>query len=129
MWLLRVIILLPLLFVFVMFLIQNNELVTVWPIPDLKINVGIVYFLLMCLGYFFGRLCAWRADAPLRAKLKKQQKENKVLFKEHEKLNQQHEKLNQQFTTLQEEAEKSEKGGFSLNKKIQSWFSRPSQDD
>ena len=39
-------------------------------------------------------------------------------------------KLNQQITSLQEEAEKNEKAnGFSLNRKIKGWFSKPSVED
>lgn len=130
MWLLKILIMLPLLTAFVMFLVQNNELVALWPVPDLKIAVSVVYFVLFCLGYFFGRLAAWSAYAPLRAKLRKQKKENKVLSKEHEKLNHEHEKLNQQITTLQEEADKADRGnGFSLNKKIKGWFSKSTNEE
>ena len=130
MWLLKILIMLPLLTAFVMFLVQNNELVALWPIPDLKIAVSVVYFVLFCLGYFCGRLSAWSAYAPLRAKLRKQKKENRVLSKEHEKLNHEHEKLNQQISTLQEEADRVERGnGFSLNKKIKGWFSKPTNDE
>lgn len=130
MWLLKVLIALPLLTLFVMFLVQNNELVALWPIPDLKIAVSVVYFVLFCLGYFFGRIAAWSAYAPLRAMLREQKKQNKQLSKEHEKLNHEHEKLNQQITTMQEKAEKAEKpSGFSLNDKIKGWFSKPSIED
>lgn len=123
MWLLKVLIALPLLTAFVMFLVQNNEMVSLWPIPDLEIAVSVVYFVLFCLGYFFGRLAAWSAYAPLRATLRKQKKENKVLSKEQEK-------LSHQITTLQEEADKVEKkSSFSLNKKIKGWFSRPAEED
>ena len=66
MWLLKVLISLPLLTLFVMFLVQNNELVALWPIPDLKIAVSIVYFVLFGLGYLCGRLAAWSAYAPVR---------------------------------------------------------------
>ena len=130
MWLLKVLISLPLLTLFVMFLVQNNELVALWPIPDLEIAVSVVYFVLFCLGYVFGRLAAWSAYAPLRTKLKKQKKEHKLLSKEHEKLNHEHEKLNQQMTTLQEEVDnEASKVTFSLNKKIKSWFAKPSAED
>ena len=130
MWLLKVLISLPLLTLFVMFLVQNNELVALWPIPDLEIAVSVVYFVLFCLGYVFGRLAAWSAYAPLRTKLKKQKKEHKLLSKEHEKLNHEHEKLNQHMTTLQEEVDnEASKATFSLNKKIKSWFAKPSAED
>ena len=130
MWLLKILISLPLLTLFVMFLVQNNELVALWPIPDLEIAVSVVYFVLFCLGYVFGRLAAWSAYAPLRTKLKKQKKEHKILSKEHEKLNHEHEKLNQQMTTLQEEVDnEASKVTFSLNKKIKSWFAKPSAED
>jgi peptidoglycan hydrolase CwlO-like protein len=131
MWLLKVLVSLPLLTLFVMFLVQNNELVALWPIPDLKIAVSVVYFVLFGLGYLCGRLVAWSQYAPVRATIRKQKKENKQLSKEHEKLNLEHEKLNQQVNSLQEEIDnKSEKGdGFSLNKKIKGWFSHPSFDD
>ena len=95
MWILKVLISVPLLTLFVMFLVQNNELVALWPIPDLEIAVSVVYFVLFCLGYIFGRLSAWSAYAPLRSKLKQQKKQHKILSKEHEKLNSEHEKLNQ----------------------------------
>ncbi len=130
MWLLRILIFLPLLTLFVMFLVQNNELVAVWPIPDVEVAVSIVYFVLFGLGYLCGRLVAWSSYAPLRANLRKQKKENKQLSKEHEKLNNEHEKLNQQVTSLQEEKEKNAiNNGFSLNKKIKGWFSQPSSDE
>lgn len=132
MWLLKILIMIPLLTAFVVFLVQNNEMVSLWPIPkeEFEIAVSVVYFVLFCLGYFFGRLSAWSAYAPLRATLRKQKKQNKVLSKEHEKLNHEHEKLNQQITTLQEEADKADKGaGFSLNKKIKGWFSKSANED
>ena len=130
MWILKVLISVPLLTLFVMFLVQNNELVALWPIPDLEIAVSVVYFVLFCLGYIFGRLSAWSAYAPLRSKLKQQKKQHKILSKEHEKLNSEHEKLNQQMTSLQEEADNERaKVAFSLNKKIKSWFAKPSADD
>lgn len=121
---------------FVVFLVQNNEIVPLWPFtgmewfPVEKVGTSVIYFVLFCLGYFFGRLSAWSAYAPLRAMLRKQKKENKVLSKEHEKLNHEHEKLNQQYTTLQEEADKADKAHrFSLNKKIKGWFAKPSAED
>lgn len=130
MWLIKVIISLPLLGACVLFLVQNNELVDLWPFYGLKIAVSVVYFVLFCLGYLCGRVAAWSAYAPLRAKLKKQKKANKMLSKEHEKLNNEHEKLNQQFSSLQEEVIKVDRNnGFSLNKKIKGWFSKPSLDD
>ena len=130
MWLLKVLISLPLLTMFVMFLVQNNELVALWPIPDLKIAVSVVYFVLFWLGYIFGRLVAWSAYAPLRVKLKQQKKEHKILSKENEKLNIKHEKLNQQVTFLQEGFENAgNKKFFSLDKKIKSWFAKPSAED
>lgn len=131
MWLLKILIALPVLTVFVLFLVQNNELVSLWPVPDLKIAVSVVYFVLFCLGYFFGRVASWSAYAPLRASLKKQKKQNKALSKEHEKLNYEHEKLNHQLETLQEENNKIEKGGsgFSLGQKIKGWFAKPAAED
>ena len=130
MWLLKVLISLPLLTMFVMFLVQNNELVALWPIPDLKIAVSVVYFVLFGLGYIFGRLAAWSAYAPLRLKLKQQKKEHKILSKENEKLNIKHEKLNQQVTSLQEGLDSDgSKKFFSLNKKIKNWFAKPSAED
>ncbi|MBR2274391.1 MAG: hypothetical protein IJ864_06180 [Alphaproteobacteria bacterium] len=136
MWLLKILIAFPLLAFLVVFLVQNNELVPLWPLtgaewfPLEKVSTSIVYFLLFCLGWFMGRLSAWSAYAPLRSMLRKQKKENKVLSKEHEKLNHQHEKLNQQYTNLQEEAEKVEKAHrFSLNKKIKGWFSKSTTED
>ena len=131
MWLLKVLISLPLLTLFVMFLVQNNELVALWPIPDLKIAVSIVYFVLFGLGYLCGRMAAWSAYAPLRSMVRKQRKEHKQLSKEHEKLNLERDKLNQQVNSLQVEVE--ERGGkntvSSLNKKIKGWFSHPTQGD
>ena len=131
MWLFRILIVFPLFALLVVFLVQNNELVQLWPFtgfdwfPVQKVSTSIIYFILFCLGWFFGRFSAWSAYAPLRAMLRKQKKENKVLSKEHEKLNHEHEKLNQQYTNLQEEAEKVEKANkFSLNKKIKGWFSK-----
>ncbi len=135
MWLLKWLIALPLLMFFVVFLAQNNELVSLWPLTDMEnfpvqqVAVSVVYFVLFCLGWLFGRLAAWFAYAPLRAQLRKQKKENKALSKEHEKLNHEHEKLNQQVATLQEEAADNHKSGFSLNQKIKGWFSKPSVED
>ncbi|MCM1324218.1 MAG: hypothetical protein NC218_08645 [Acetobacter sp.] len=134
MWLLKWLIALPLLMFFVMFLVQNNEIVPLWPLTDMEwvpvqaVGTSVVYFVLFCIGYLCGRIAAWSAYAPLRATLRRQKKENKVLSKEHEKLNQEHEKLNQQVASLQEEAD-THKSGFSLNKKIKGWFSKPSIED
>jgi cell division protein FtsB len=136
MWLLKILIAFPVLAFFVVFLVQNNELVTLWPFtgmdwfPVEKVGTSVVYFILFSLGWFIGRLSAWSAYAPLRATLRQQKKENKVLSKEHEKLNHEHEKLNQQYTNLQEEADKSGiRSGFSLNKKIKGWFAGSSDED
>ncbi len=125
MWLIKIL----LMALFFVFLVQNNEMVNVWPIPkdNLTVAVSVVYLVLFCVGYLCGRLSAWAAYAPLRATVRKQKKENKLLSKEHEKLNQEHEKLNQQISSLQEEAEKADR--FSLNRKIKGWFSKPSVDD
>ena len=104
---------------------NNNDLVSVWPIPEssLMVGVSVVYLAMFCLGYLYGRMSAWSAYAPLRATLRKQKKANKMLSKEHEK-------LNQQISTLQEEADKADrKNGFSLNQKIKGWFSKPSAED
>ena len=130
MWLLKVLISLPVLTMFVMFLVQNNEFVALWPFPDLQIAVSVVYFVLFCLGYLCGRLAAWSSYAPLRSMIRKQRKENKLLSKEHEKLNLEHEKLNQQVVLLQDEVDnKNEKNtSFSLNEKIKGWFSHPETD-
>lgn len=135
-WLIKILIAFPILGFFVVFLIQNNEIVPLWPLTNMewfpveKVGTSVVYFVLFCLGYFVGRISAWSAYAPLRAMLRKQKKENKVLSKEHEKLNHEHEKLNQQYTTLQEEADKAEKlHRFTLNKKIKGWFGSPSQEE
>jgi cell division protein FtsB len=135
-WLFKTLIAFLFLAFFVIFLVQNNELVSLWPLtgmdwfPVEKVGTSVVYFILLCLGYFFGRISAWSAYAPLRAMLRQQKKENKVLSKEHEKLNHEHEKLNQQYTNLQEEADKAEKSNkFSLNKKIKRWFSKSSEEN
>ena len=135
-WLIKAIVTFLLLICFVIFLVQNNELVGLWPLTDFewlpfeKISVSVVYFVLFCLGFLCGRFSAWSAYAPLRAMLRKQKKENKALSKEHEKLNHEHEKLNQQYTSLQEEAEKSDKAkGFSLNKKLGKWFGSSNSED
>ena len=135
MWVLKILIAFPVLAFFVIFLIQNNELVSLWPLTNMdwfpveKVGTSVVYFVLLCLGYFVGRISGWFAYAPFRAMLRQQKKENKVLSKEHEKLNHEHEKLNQQYTNLQEEAEKTEKHNkFSLNKKIKRWFSKSSEE-
>lgn len=122
MWLIKIL----LMALFLVFLVQNNnDLVSVWPIPEssLMVGVSVVYLAMFCLGYLYGRMSAWSAYAPLRATLRKQKKANKMLSKEHEK-------LNQQISTLQEEADKADrKNGFSLNQKIKGWFSKPSAED
>ena len=59
-------------FLFVLFLVENNELVGLWPFPDLKIAVSVVYFVLFCLGYLVGRIASWSSYAPLRSMLKQQ---------------------------------------------------------
>ena len=79
MWLIKIL----LMALFLVFLVQNNnDLVSVWPIPEssLMVGVSVVYLLLFCLGYLCGRLSAWAAYAPLRATLRKQKKENKYLI-------------------------------------------------
>ncbi len=136
MWLLKTLIVLPLLVLVGIFLLQNNEIVTLWPFPDSNVSLSVVYFMLLCLGYLFGRYAAWSAYAPLRAQLRKQKKENKILAKERERLNTEHEKLsfereklNQQIASMQEETSDVSKSGFSLNKKIKGWFSKPSIED
>ena len=96
MWLIKIL----LMALFLVFLVQNNnDLVSVWPIPEssLMVGVSVVYLAMFCLGYLYGRMSAWSAYAPLRATLRKQKKANKMLSKEHEKLNHEHEKLNQQI--------------------------------
>ena len=101
MWLIKIL----LMALFLVFLVQNNnDLVSVWPIPEssLMVGVSVVYLAMFCLGYLYGRMSAWSA----------------------------YEKLNQQISTLQEEADKADrKNGFSLNQKIKGWFSKPSAED
>lgn len=132
-WLLKTLVAFLFLALFVVFLVQNNELVSLWPLTNVgveKIGTSVVYFVLFCFGYFCGRFSAWSAYAPLRSMLRKQKKENKVLSKEHEKLNHEHEKLNQQYTTLQEETDKAEKAHkSSFSKKIKGWFAKPSKEE
>ena len=122
MWLIKIL----LMALFLVFLVQNNnDLVSVWPIPEssLMVGVSVVYLAMFCLGYLYGRMSAWSAYAPLRATLRKQKKANKMLSKEHEKLNHEHEKLNQQISTLQERRIKpTEKTVFRLIKKSKAGF-------
>lgn len=135
-WLLKTLVTFLLLALFVVFLVQNNDLVSLWPLTNMdwfpveKVGTSVVYFVLFCLGYLCGRFSAWSAYAPLRAMLRKQKKENKVLTKEHEKLNLEHEKLNQQYTNLQEENDKAEKANrVPLSKRIRGWFSKSSAEE
>ena len=139
MWLFRIFKLLIIFLMFVLlviFLLQNNELVQLWPLtgmdwfPVQKVSTSVVYFILFCFGWAFGRISAWSAYAPLRATLRKQKKENKVLSKEHEKLNHEHEKLNQQYTNLQEETDKAEKANHvPLNRRVKGWFSKKAPEE
>lgn len=129
MWILKILIAFPLLGFFIVFLIQNNEIVPLWPLTNMewfpveRVGTSIVYFVLFCLGYFFGRLSAWSAYAPLRSLLRQQKKENKVLSKEHAKLNHEHEVLNQQITSLQEAEKQAKAARPTLAQKIKGWFS------
>jgi cell division protein FtsB len=129
MWFLKFLIALPLLGFFIVFLVQNNEIVSLWPFTDMewfgveRVGTSIVYFVLFCLGYFCGRLSAWSAYAPLRALLRQQKKENKVLSKEHAKLNHEHEILNQQVSSLQEAERQAKAARPSFGNKIKRWFS------
>ena len=129
MWILKILIAFPLLGFFIVFLIQNNEIVPLWPLTNMewfpveRVGTSIVYFVLFCLGYFFGRLSAWSAYAPLRSLLRQQKKENKVLSKEHAKLNHEHEVLNQQITSLQEAEKQAKAARPTLAQKIKAWFS------
>ena len=73
MWLIKIL----LMALFLVFLVQNNnDLVSVWPIPEssLMVGVSVVYLAMFCLGYLYGRMSAWSAYAPLRATLRKQKK-------------------------------------------------------
>ncbi len=126
MWLLKVLISLPILTGFVLFLVQNNELVKLWPVDGLQIAVSVVYFVLFVLGYIIGRISAWCAYSPLRAKIKSSKKENKALSKEHHKLNKEHEKLNQKINLIHEEEIKNH---TSFKMKVQNWFKRPAEDN
>lgn len=136
MWLLKILIVFPLLGFFIVFLIQNNEIVPLWPLTNMewfpveRVGTSIIYFVLFCLGYFFGRLSAWSAYAPLRSLVRQQKKENKVLTKEHAKLNHEHEVLNQQITSLQEaEKQAKTKTKVSFGEKIKGWFAHNQSND
>lgn len=66
MWLIKIL----LMALFLVFLVQNNnDLVSVWPIPEasLMVGVSVVYLAMFCLGYLYGRMSACAAYAPLRA--------------------------------------------------------------
>jgi cell division protein FtsB len=95
--------------------------------PVERVGTSIVYFVLFCLGYFFGRISAWSAYAPVRSLLRQQKKENKALSKEHAKLNHEHEVLNQQITTMQEAEKQAKANAPKFSQRIKSWFS-PKQD-
>lgn len=129
MWILKILIAFPLLGFFIVFLIQNNEIVPLWPLTNMewfpveRVGTSIVYFVLFCLGYFCGRLSAWSAYAPIRSLVRQQKKENKVLSKEHAKLNHEHEVLNQQITSLQEAEKQAKAARPTFGQKIKGWFS------
>lgn len=135
MWVLKLLIAFPLLAFFIVFLVQNNEIVPLWPLTNMewfpveRVGTSIVYFVLFCLGYFFGRLSAWSAYAPVRSLLRQQKKENKALSKEHAKLNHEHEVLNQQITTLQEAEKQAKANGPKLGQRIKAWFSHSSDNN
>lgn len=130
MWLIKIL----LMALFLVFLVQNNnDLVSVWPIPESslmvwreRLSIWQCSVWAICTGVCrHGRLMR---RLGLRSESRK--KQIKMLSKEHEKLNHEHEKLNQQISTLQEEADKADrKNGFSLNQKIKGWFSKPSAED
>lgn len=135
MWILKLLIAFPLLAFFIVFLVQNNEIVPLWPLTNMewfpveRVGTSIVYFVLFCLGYFFGRLSAWSAYAPVRSLLRQQKKENKVLSKEHAKLNHEHEVLNQQITSLQEAEKQARANAPKLGQRIKNWFSHNSDNN
>lgn len=135
MWVLKLLIAFPLLAFFIVFLVQNNEIVPLWPLTNMewfpveRVGTSIVYFVLFCLGYFFGRLSAWSAYAPVRSLLRRQKKENKALSKEHAKLNHEHEVLNQQITTLQEAEKQAKANAPKFSQRIKGWFSHNSDDN
>jgi cell division protein FtsB len=135
MWILKLLIAFPLLAFFIVFLVQNNEIVPLWPLTNMewfpveRVGTSIVYFVLFCLGYFFGRLSAWSAYAPVRALLRQQKKENKALSKEHAKLNHEHEVLNQQITSLQEAEKQAKVNAPTFGQRIKGWFSSKQDND
>jgi cell division protein FtsB len=135
MWILKLLIAFPLLAFFIVFLVQNNEIVPLWPLTNMewfpveRVGTSIVYFVLFCLGYFFGRLSAWSAYAPVRALLRQQKKENKALSKEHAKLNHEHEVLNQQITSLQEAEKQAKANAPTFGQRIKGWFSSKQDND
>ena len=52
MWLIKIL----LMALFLVFLVQNNnDLVSVWPIPEssLMVGVSVVYLAMFCLGYLY----------------------------------------------------------------------------
>lgn len=72
---------------------------------NVTVAVSLLIVVLFLIGYLIGRMDGYVANAPLRAKLRENQKATKILSKEHEKLGKEHEKLNAHFSHLKEDLE------------------------
>jgi len=91
-------------FVLVIILAVINDDFTKFVLKPFDISVTIsISVLILCLffvGYFTGRLDGYVANAPLRLKLRENQKAHKALNKEHEKLTSNFSHLQEDFQRI-----------------------------
>lgn len=100
----------PLVIVVIIFAVINNDFATFNLKPfnlDITVSLSVLILVLFFTGYLLGRLDSFVANAPLRAALREQKKNNKALSKEHEKLNEKFSNLQENLENMKHQEEKA----------------------
>lgn len=96
---------LPVLVALLVFAFVNNDLATfnLWPFfVEVTVSWSVAILFFVIFGFALGLLYSWLSNAPLRASLRSQKKQNKKLNKEQLKLVKEMEVLQENLENLKE---------------------------
>lgn len=113
----------PVLVALLVFAFVNNDLATfnLWPfLVEVTVSLSVAILFFVIFGFVLGLLYSWLSNAPLRASLRRQKKQNKKLSKEQQKLVKEMGVLQENLETLKES--EVEKPSTSFGEKIKGIF-------
>ena len=115
---------LPFITVLLIFAFVNNDLATfnLWPFNlQITVSLSVAVLFFVVLGFIMGSVFSWLSYAPIRASLRKQKKQNKILNKEQQKLVKEIEVLQENLDIFKEAEAAQPKQGF--GERLKSVFS------